>query len=596
MKQFVKKVLEMYKPFRWAILGMFGFIAISQAINLISPYLQGKIVDGLISGKPINGIFLLVGATLIISVLRIVMLSYWQDAYEIEKLHFPIQKHLYDKTLRKVLTFSIGQHIGENSGIKQSVINRGQHSLMTLAYQIMYQVLPTIVEVFLMVGILMWYSAILGFVTLTGIILYAGLAVYVNMRFRENMEKMEKMYNENFKLNNEVMRNIDFVIANAQESKAAKECDENFGKVAIFCQNTWVRFVRFLMANNVILGLTNFSILAIGVFLTHENNYTVGELVMFLYWSNGAVSGVKSVGGLHRHLMQSYTSARKYFDMLSIEPDVIVMSNPVSPKKFDGRIEFRNVTFRYKRRGKPDEEDKKSSAVDMPVNPALDGVNFVIEPGEIVALVGESGAGKSTVVNAIIRAQDPDGGQVIIDGNDLRVIDLKKFRESIGLVSQNVSLFDNTLRHNITYGLNGRSLSVTDEELMHVAEMARIDRFLPRLEQGFDTFIGERGVKLSGGERQRVGIARALIKNPNILILDEATSNLDSENERLIYEAIREASKGRTTIIIAHRFSTIRDAKKVIVFEKGMIAGIGTHKELAETCEPYKRLIQNQKF
>ena len=219
---------------------------------------------------------------------------------------------------------------------------------------------------------------------------------------------------------------------------------------------------------------------------------------------------------------------------------------------------------------------------------------FTIEAGETVAFVGESGAGKSTVVHALIRAQDPEEGQIIIDGNDLRVLDLKRFREAIGIVNQQVSLFDHTLRYNITYGLNGRAAKVTDAELDKIAEMSCVNRFFSRLEKGYDTIIGERGVKLSGGECQRVGIARALIKNPDILIFDEATSNLDSENEALIRKSIEKASKGRTTIIIAHRFSTISNADKIIVLSKGEVAGIGTHDELMQNCEPYRRLIQNQ--
>jgi len=213
-----------------------------------------------------------------------------------------------------------------------------------------------------------------------------------------------------------------------------------------------------------------------------------------------------------------------------------------------------------------------------------------------VAFVGESGAGKTTVVHALLRAQDPEEGQIVVDGNDLRVLDLKHFRESIGIVDQEVSLFDHTLRYNITYGLNGRSGSITDADLDRIAEMSCINRFFPRLEKGYDTIIGERGIKLSGGEKQRVGIARALIKEPDILIFDEATSNLDSENEALIRESIEKAAQGRTTIIIAHRFSTIRKVDKVIVFDKGQVVGQGTHKELALSCEPYRRLIHRQIF
>jgi ATP-binding cassette subfamily B protein len=284
--------------------------------------------------------------------------------------------------------------------------------------------------------------------------------------------------------------------------------------------------------------------------------------------------------------------------MLSIEPDVKVIDNPVRPEKYFGRIEFKKVTFKYRgrdvKKSEDDEEDEEKKNLPPVLEPALSEVSFVIEAGQTVAFVGESGAGKSTLINALIRAQDPESGQITVDGNDLRVLDLKHFRESIGLVNQDVALFDQTLVYNITYGLNGRSSQVTYLELREVAEASRIDRFYDRLEKGFDTIIGERGVKLSGGERQRVGIARALIKKPDILIFDEATSNLDADNEAMIRESIEGASRGRTTIIIAHRFSTIRNVDKVFVFDKGRLVGQGSHDELNATCEQYQRLVRNQ--
>ena len=389
---------------------------------------------------------------------------------------------------------------------------------------------------------------------------------------------------------------MELVLSNAQEQRAVRECDESFGEVSDFGRNVATRFNNFASIRNAIVNLVRFSILSTGVYLVYRGDYTVGQLVMFLSWAGQALGQVSNVGNLHRQLIQLYTSVQKYFDMLAIEPDVTILPNPVRPDKFHGRIEFKNVTLRYKRRDDPDEEQKETSEPVREVHPALKNVSFAIEPGQTVAFVGESGAGKTTVVHALLRAQDPEEGQIVVDGNDLRVLDLKHFRESIGIVDQEVSLFDHTLRYNITYGLNGRSGSITDADLDRIAEMSCINRFFPRLEKGYDTIIGERGIKLSGGEKQRVGIARALIKEPDILIFDEATSNLDSENEALIRESIEKAAQGRTTIIIAHRFSTIRKVDKVIVFDKGQVVGQGTHKELALSCEPYRRLIHRQIF
>jgi len=595
VKQFVKRVIEVYRPYRWAMLGVFGFIACAQAVNLAAPYLQGKVIDNLINKRPIGQIYLLVAATLVMSLLQIAIM-YFRERNEIKRIDFSVPRHVSRTTLEKVLGFSIGQHISENSGIKQSIISRGQHSLTTLAMQSLYQVLPTVVEVIFLIGVLLYFSTVLGSVALLGVLVYASFILYTNTHFRGDYKKLEEMHNKNSKFQGEVLRNVELVLSNAQEQRAVRECDESFGEVSDFGRNVATRFNNFASIRNAIVNLVRFSILSTGVYLVYRGDYTVGQLVMFLSWAGQALGQVSNVGNLHRQLIQLYTSVQKYFDMLAIEPDVTILPNPVRPDKFHGRIEFKNVTLRYKRRDDPDEEQKETSEPVREVHPALKNVSFAIEPGQTVAFVGESGAGKTTVVHALLRAQDPEEGQIVVDGNDLRVLDLKHFRESIGIVDQEVSLFDHTLRYNITYGLNGRSGSITDADLDRIAEMSCINRFFPRLEKGYDTIIGERGIKLSGGEKQRVGIARALIKEPDILIFDEATSNLDSENEALIRESIEKAAQGRTTIIIAHRFSTIRKVDKVIVFDKGQVVGQGTHKELALSCEPYRRLIHRQIF
>lgn len=589
MRQFVKKVAEIYQPYRWAMLGVFGFIACSQAVNLTAPYLQGKVIDNLINGESVSQIYILVGVTLAMSLLQIAIM-YFRELNEIKYIDFSVPRHVSRTTMERMLGFSIGQHISENSGIKQSVISRGQHSLTTLAMQTLYQVLPTIVEVIFLVGVLLWFSKTLGSVALVGVVGYGSFILFTNRSFRNDYKKLEEMHNNHSKFQGEVLRNVETVLSNAQEQRAVAECDKSFAEVAEFGRNVATRFNRFASVRNSLLAMVRFSVLATGVFLVYRGDHTVGQLVMFLSWSGQALGQVSNIGNIHRQLIQLYTSVQKYFDMLAIEPDVKVLPNPVRPERFEGRIEFKNVTLRYKRR---DEEDGETSN-HTEVHPALRNVSFAIEPGQTVAFVGESGAGKSTVVHALLRAQDPDEGQITVDGNDLRVLDLKRFREAIGMVDQEVSLFDQTIRYNITYGLNGRGASITDADLDHVAKMSCIDRFFPRLEKGYDTIIGERGIKLSGGEKQRVGIARALIKEPDILVFDEATSNLDSENEALIRESIEKASRGRTTIIIAHRFSTIRRVDKVFVFKKGCIVGEGTHEELARACEPYQRLIRNQ--
>ncbi len=583
------------------MLGLFGFIILSQVMNLVSPYFWSKVIDGLIGNKNPDQTYFFAYASLAVWLFRATIFQWARDRYELARIDFAIPERMQEVTLTKLFGFSIGQHTSENSGIKQSVINRGENALVNLGDIVLYQAFPLMAEVFILTGVLMYWSRPIGLTVLACVTAYIIYVVLLNRHFRKDFKVMNRKFIDDSKFQGEVVRNIGLVMASAQENRAIKECKGSFTGANHYARNIWDRFVLWAAIRNTIPVITRFAVLMIGIKFVVSGHNTLGEFVMFATWAGNAIGNLGEMSPMHRRFIQAYTSVKRYFDMLNIEPDVKVIENPVRPEKFAGRIEFKGVTFRYRGRDAKgqmgdDEEEVESKPTTIEITPALDNVSFLIEAGQKVAFVGESGAGKSTLVNALIRASDPETGQITVDGNDLRVLDLKRFRESIGIVNQDVSLFDHTLRYNITYGLNGRASGISDHELRTIAEISCVNRFFHRLERGFDTLIGERGVKLSGGERQRVGIARALIKEPDILIFDEATSNLDSENEGLIQESIDRASRGRTTIIIAHRFSTIRNVDKVIVFDKGKVVGQGSHEELSLSCETYRRLTQKQIF
>lgn len=546
-----------------------------------------------------NEVYLFAGLAFLVWQFRGSVLRLLRERYELNYIDGAIKDRMQEFTLGKLFSFSIGQHTNENSGIKQSIVSRGENALENMLQLSVYQALPLLVETIILTCILLYFAPPIGVTVLICIVVTAIFIWKLNIYFRKDFREVERRYIKDSKFEGEVLRNIALVMVSAQEEKAMKECKESQSYAYEHLKKTWLRFTNWAVIRDIIPNLARFAVLIIGAQAVMRNEYTVGQFVMFLTWSTNTLGNIGEMSHLHRQLIRSYNSIKKYFDMLSIEPDVKVIDNPVRPKDILGRVEFKDVTFMYPRRDTKsfiDEEDGESSDNKkiVTMGPALNKVSFVIEPGEKVAIVGESGAGKSTLIKALVRAQDPNEGQIIVDGNDLRILDLKKFRESIGLVDQEVILFDHTLRYNMTYGLNGRSSLITDHELERVSEQSRIDRFYDRLEKGFDTIIGEKGVKLSGGERQRVGIARALIKNPSILIFDEATSNLDSENEAMIREAIEKVSQGRTTIIIAHRFSTIRNVDRILVFDKGELVGQGSHEELKSSCQQYQRLLKNQ--
>jgi len=314
--------------------------------------------------------------------------------------------------------------------------------------------------------------------------------------------------------------------------------------------------------------------MAIPRLLGHGAPLSAGVFVSFLLYTTMFVAPVEVIGQMARTINRATSSAHRVFEVLDSEPEVRDEPDPVRLEPVEGRVSFENVTFAYDG-----------------VRQILRGITFDVAPGELIGLVGPSGGGKSTVVNLIARFYDPTGGAVRIDGVDLRHVDTGHYREQIGMVLQDPYLFHGTVLENIRYAMP----DATPAAVIAAAKAANAHDFICKLGQGYDTVVGERGHTLSGGERQRISIARAVLHNPRILILDEATSSVDTETERQIQEALDRLIAGRTVFAIAHRLSTLRRASRLFVIEKGRLAESGTHKELlAVDGGIYKRLYELQ--
>jgi ABC-type multidrug transport system fused ATPase/permease subunit len=294
--------------------------------------------------------------------------------------------------------------------------------------------------------------------------------------------------------------------------------------------------------------------------------------------------GFNNLGRIQRSAVRSLSEVRKFFELVDEKSTIIESKKPINPEKFKGKIEFNNLSFKY-----PDAKQDNKNKLDY----VLKSVSFCIEPGETCAFVGKSGSGKTTLVSLLLRSYDPQEGEILIDGYNLKDLGVKNYLKKVGVVDQEVELFDSTIGENILFPVDNPE-SYSKKDLEQILVESGVKEFDDRLTNGLDTVIGEKGVQLSGGQRQRLGIARVLAKKPDILIFDEATSNLDSSTESLIQESMNKALKNKTGIIIAHRLATVMNADKIIVFSKGNIIGIGTHKELIKKCKEYKELVKLQ--
>jgi len=329
--------------------------------------------------------------------------------------------------------------------------------------------------------------------------------------------------------------------------------------------NTFVNFgsvVIWMLGGMAVLNATGFSI----------GEITAGVLVSFISYASMFYEPINFFANLNDSYQSALSSAERIFDILDAEPE----HDFGKGKKLDemkGSIEFRHVTFSF-------DKTKK----------VLENINLKIEPGDIVGIVGTTGSGKSTLINLLLRYYDHYQGRILVDGIDIRKIDMEYYRQQIGFVQQEPMMFHDTIFNNIAYG----DTRYTVDDVIHAADIANAHEFIVRQPDGYDSVLGERGVGLSGGERQRLSIARAVLKNPSILVFDEATASVDSETEHLIQDAIERLISGRTTIMIAHRLSTLSKANKIVVVDNGKIIECGTPDELLALKGKYYKLVQIQ--
>ncbi len=538
-----------------------------------STYVFGKLIDSFIAENKemiLNFIYVyIIFLAIPLAISRIKWI------YQLKNAEMDLSNHIQKTSFFNSLNLSLGQIRKEHSGFKQDVLRNGEGSIISLLQNFTEEILPNVIA-FLVAIVGLFILDIRVFVlSLVFTILYLAWGSYVNAQIKEPLKVQIQKRAERNKVYVDLLQSLFFVKFSGQKDKAQNHLALIQQDFRDFAVTIWTLFHVRTIGSDILHFVFYIAIIYFAYTGFFAGALTIGMLVPLFTWANSLSSACSRFRNIQRRIRISLSDIEKMFTMLEQKSDVPIDEAPRSIKDFENKILFESVVFDYK--------DGKQGA--------LKDINFEIKKGEKVALVGRSGSGKTTIVSLLLRLYDPSSGTILIDGVDLKSLVLEDWHDLLAYVEQDGTLLDISIKENILFGTKK---NVTEIEIEDVLEKAGIKEFIHNLPSGIDTIVGERGVKLSGGQKQRVCIARALIKNAPILILDEATSSLDSETETIVNKAIWDMLDDKTGIVIAHRLSTIIDADKIIVMDHGEIVGIGTHKELVKTVPYYKKLVDAQ--
>lgn len=576
----VVKLLSYLKPYRAKFIVALVFLFLSSLTGLAFPAILGALIDaaqGIYKNKffphSLNAIglfgFALLFGQAFISFFRVVF--FVQVA---EKSLADIRRDTYFKLITLPMNFFANRRVGELNSRISADLSQIQDTLTTTIAEMIRQLVIMVGSVTLLVIV----SGKLTLLLLSILPFLIAFAVVFGRFIRKLSRQAQDKLAESNTVVEETLQGIANVKAFVNEAYEATRYDKILREVVGIA----VKGAKFrgVFASFIVFCLfgTFVGVIWFGSTLIQNHEINTGQLTTFIMYSIFVGAAMGSFPDLYANLQKAIGASERVLEILAEEGEPISMvdTNNAIVEKIEGTLSFRNVEFHYPSR---------------PEIEVLKDVSFNAEAGQKVAIVGPSGSGKSTMASLILQFYHPQEGKILFDGRTADTYSLTDIRNQVAIVPQDVLLFGGSILENIAYG----KLSATRDEIIKAAQRANAHQFISGFPEGYDTIVGERGVKLSGGQRQRIAIARALLKNPSILILDEATSSLDSESERLVQEALEELMQGRTSIIIAHRLSTIREADKIVVIEKGKILETGSHTELMTNKEGlYRYLSQLQ--
>ncbi len=570
--QSFEKVWALIKPYRPMLFGSVITLILFNMVGLSLPWMLKIAIDRVLPNAD-EVLFWILACVMMLLYLMRSLLRYIAS-YTIDYLGVRLMIDLRQKVFAHLQSLSLRFYEEYRTGkLISNVIS--DVAMLQMLLRTMTQLGEQIFQLFIIAGLLLiinWQMALLVFLTIP--LHYLNFHYFRKEIRKDSMVIQEKMSEISANLS-ETLSGVKVVKSFAKEHTECRRFFQNLRPLADMQMRVTVEGVGLWAVFDTLSLITYLSIIGVGIWMVKINAVTIGEFVAFYTYVGMMLSPINVLSGLSITFAQGMVGASRIVKLLNTIPEIREVPNAVQVEKLSGKVEFRNVTFSY--------DPEKGNTID--------GFTLNITPGQKVALVGPSGSGKSTITNLLLRFYDITGGFIRVDGMDIRRLKLTSYRDNIGIVLQEPFLFSGSIRDNIAYAVKR---DVTEEEIVEAARMANVEEFVLDLPDGYDTIIGENGASLSGGQKQRLAIARAVLKNPAILILDEATSALDTVSEYLVQDALDKLMEGKTTIIIAHRLSTIKNADVIVVMDHGKIVQQGSHDELMAVEGIYRDLYQTQ--
>jgi len=620
-RELLLRVLRYARPYWWHLAGMLVTILLTTGLSLASPLIFRRLIDQVLPSRDINGLVWLTVILVLIPILSsiISIVQRRLNAAVGEGVIFDLRSLLFSRLQHMSLRFFTNTRVGELMSRLNNDVVGAQNAISNTITHIITNLVQTVALLAVMLT-LEWHLTLVALVVLPFLALVARqLGARLRVVARRSMElnaQMNAHMSETLNIGGALLVKL----FGREADEARRFRDRAAG-------------VRDIGVNRAVLGTSLFALLGIigalgtalayglGGYLVIQGSFTIGTIVAFGSYIGSLYASLQGLVGAPVEFSTSMVSFERVFEVIDLPQDIVEKKHAVALKDVRGELGFDHVSFSYtvdearllsdvKRYGRMenvaavlsltdseaaqparDDEPREEPTGDSQAREvALDDLSFTARPGQLVALVGPSGAGKTTLTYLIPRLYDPTEGIIRLDGHDLRELKLESLSAAIGMVTQETYLFHDTIGTNLTFART----NATQQEIEAAAQAANIHNFIMDLPERYNTIVGERGYRLSGGEKQRIALARVILKDPKILILDEATSSLDSESEALIQEALKRVMKGRTSIVIAHRLSTILAADLILVMDRGRIVERGTHTELLALGGVYSQLYETQ--